>query len=227
MKLSKNLIIWSSISIIIVVLVVISLYFLDGKYDYNGDILALGQLIFDIILLPVVFIGFVLTLNELKAHFSKPDLVFGLLINDELETINTIELTASDNSPLYCRDKFAIMNKGEYIPSNYMVRISIPDKDYYHKGALHKLVNYEINGGFWKTKKVKGQTIVEFRDCGNNPLFPNYPVNFGHFGFDFTNRIIELNGDVLEIDYLIYCDNFKPKAGKIKINIKIKRSIEN
>lgn len=224
MKLSKNLIIWGSVSIIIVVLVVGSLYFLDGKYDYNGDILALGQLLFDIILLPVVFIGFVLTLNQLKVHFSKPDLVFGFLIDGETKSEFVIELPETEFSYF---DKelppLAIKNIGEAIPTNYMIRFTIPKKTYFTISGFIRYIdpNSHIdNSDYWRKYGEIDKIIYEFRNNSDFPLFPKYPVSLGFIMFRFLDQVIEQKGKMFEIDYLIYCDNFEPKVGKLKIIIK-------
>jgi hypothetical protein len=209
----KNIVIGIIITIIAEIVFVISPLILEEYINLN-IYYSLGQLFFDILLIPIAIIGFVITYNEYKKSQFTPDLKLRWdsheISNDQLY-IRRVSFSSSKSIqpdlPI-----IVLSNVGKFVSNSYTINLTISHSPRVLVPNLGKMgeswTNDSTNLKSWHFTNLNMFSIYPEQD--HNLCSINYP----------TYAISSINNPfVITVEYTIYSDKSSKKTGTLEYKI--------
>ena len=184
-----------------------------------GDIFSLGQLSVELILIPTVIIGFVVTIIQFREtqETAIPRLYWEV---NNGSFVESIDLVLPPGNGRARTPRIVIRNEGKAITTWYLIKFEIT-KDVYLGDAprinrlMGDVISSPTSDTHWHISTLPEKHIWSFMSNGIYALYPKYTQPLGEIDFEFS--IEEKYPDSCTIPFVIYTDKGKEEKGKLKI----------
>lgn len=184
-----------------------------------GDTLSLGQLNSELILIPIVILGFITTIIQFRAsqETAIPKLYWEINNGSFVEAIDLILPSGNGRART---PRLVIRNEGKAITTWYLIQFEVT-KDVYLKDIpkINRLVGDLISSPtidtHWHSNTLPEKQVWSFMSNGMYALYPKYTQPLGEIDFNFS--VEEKYPDSCIIPFVIYTDKGKEEKGKLKI----------
>jgi hypothetical protein len=212
------------ITSIIMACCLVTLLTTTGQLIFNlqpGDIFTLAQLSVELILIPTVIIGFIVTIIQFRAsqELAKPQLYWKTKIGN---FVKSIDLTVPRGTGIVQTPRLVIRNEGKAVTTWYLVRFDIPKEIYLAiNPEINRLVGEHLNSStddsHWYLDSFPEKQSRFFMSNGKFALYPNYPQPLCEINFIFSGD--EKYPENCVIPFVIYSDKGKEEKGELKIRL--------
>lgn len=221
--MKSNILLWT-IGVTGIILACCSVTFLTaiGQIIFQlqpSDTFSLGQLSVELILIPTVIVGFVVTIIQFRAsqETATPRLYWEVHNGSFVESIDLVLPPGNGRART---PRLAIRNEGKAITTWYLIQFEIAN-DVYIKDApriirlVGDIISSPTNDTHWHFNTLPEKQVFSFMSNGMYALYPDYAQPLGEVDFNFS--VEEKYPDGCIIPFVIYTDKGKEEKGNLKI----------
>ncbi len=182
-------------------------------FPQNGDYYSYKQLFADILLIPIVVIGFYLAIREFRKSQEKPDLDLWWEITGEKLKSTTIKY--HQHEPItHISRSLLITNNGNAVTSWFKVTFCLPS-DLTQSRVYTADGNKEVweTKTYWSVYSHRAQNCYSFKSNGEIASYPGSDEPLCQISFRIEGNISY--GAEYQIPYDIYSDRGKKKEGHL------------
>lgn len=189
---------------------------LTGEGVDVGARAGVGQLIADLVLLPIVLIGFRMAILEFRAVSERPTLQLEWDVSHSRSkgTSTAREPSTPNQATIH---GLAIRNSGPAVAVWYEVTLRIPWEILTHppKFDVTSKIGEEIN---WEgCRYTQSENVVVFRSHGRYAVYPNSTVRLADLILVLNSRI--KRNDTVVLPYKIVGEKIAPTEGELRLEI--------
>ncbi len=203
----------------IIILTIIITGILYAYHNYSdrswGDAFSLGQLLVELILLPIVIASFIYATQQFleSQELPKPQLYFEVSENNYSQTIKW----GKNKNGTTSTPAIVLKNEGKSITSWYLVLLNISSDIYLDTQPLRSPLNVQPNvyDPHWETISVANGVQWRFASQGEYALYPEYIQKLCTITFIFSEK--KTYPKNCTVPYIIFSDRGKKVIGELKI----------
>lgn len=219
-----------SLFLVVVILVIVLLIF---QYLLNLNLdqtISLGQFLIELMLIPIVIIGFLFAMDEFQASQQ----VAKLSLSWESKTGNNsdflvLSIPILDGAANIWEPRIIINNSGKAVSNWFLIRLEIPeelfiiDNDgdaYFNLFRISSLLtkNNVQNSPYWMSEHRPDKLVLEFMSNGDYASYPNHPLPLCSIQLSIIKT--QNYPKVCTLPYTIYTNQGNMSSGNLPIIIK-------
>lgn len=201
------------VTLIILLLTTITFFVFAYKFNIKStdNLLALGQVVVELCLIPVIIFGVLWTYEEFQRSQARAEIdIFwnDLVGEDDNKVMANVSPPRSSN---YWIPQISLHNSGDAISTNFQVILVLPTS--YRAGKIQ---------GDWEQKVVNNQARLVYSSNGEEVLYPEQTKPLEKFEIPNFRELIK---EELSIRYTVYSDRGRKKEGNLTIQFDYTKGI--
>lgn len=181
-----------------------------------GDAFSLGQLLVELILLPIVIASFVYATQQFleSQELPKPQLYFEVSENNFMDKI---KLTRTSKDISTSTPAIILKNEGKSITRWYLVVLNISSEFYLDHQPDRRPLNVQphVHDPHWETLSIASGQEWRFASQGEYALYPEYIQRLCLINFFYSGG--KKYPNIFKIPYVIFSDRGKKVVGELKV----------